>query len=682
VNERDSYLIKPQQESDGQSFQLLDFDFGRILSTLLFRNTSTDSLLFISLLEETNIYLLVELWEEGRSFGILPILKDEEVNRIIKNEPMERVASFIWQSYQDTQAGMEMLRRKRINDFDRYSSKLNLIARHSAIVMANTVAEIYLFLARKENRDTAGLDEWEKSRCIPDWLDRVVRSLHLLILREFDMYPAEAEAMRNDYWRSVVSFALQDLRKQGITKAVTRKELKAILNRYIFENEEFDGSYKAIIFCGRALAAKEAVRSNVFEKSIEEWDQLLRKVRQPANDRRCKPSTFIFEQEPVFPYGVVEEKIRMSWQNPIGSDLEILHGGVHSDLILSLQELNEEVGEAIKLWRNRKSIWQEARKKLDDPQYCWSFFRWVINEHRRVRRYMRSRYSIEMARRRVLRKASAPRTAKDTAQRAIWYAEATALEAASDAGNFTFVWFRDELTEAGHELFAVKERAIKEAAKASLGVLEAFPLFHLAILNRTSNPAIRDAEIYFLCGIGADVGWRRFPSLYSALSMNEGNKLSKKDTFARLLKELPEAVLYGLNGRQIGEPLVNGRNSFRNRVSQYLRKQENSKPQREYVDSNLLEKVADRPQAKGIRRLAAEDHALVEEARAKIARQINCSRLSPQQQAIMKLKLLEDKSQSEIANNLAMSVDQVKCQQSRAFKKAPVLKGYSRMLVR
>jgi RNA polymerase sigma factor (sigma-70 family) len=128
--------------------------------------------------------------------------------------------------------------------------------------------------------------------------------------------------------------------------------------------------------------------------------------------------------------------------------------------------------------------------------------------------------------------------------------------------------------------------------------------------------------------------------------------------------------------------LVNGRNSFRNRVSQYLRKQENSKPQREYVDSNSLEKVADRHQAKGMRRLAAEDHVLVEEARAQIARQITRSRLSPQQQAIMKLKLLEDKSQSEIASNLAMSVDQVKCQQTRAFKKAPALKSYSRMPVR
>ncbi len=78
-----------------------------------------------------------------------------------------------------------------------------------------------------------------------------------MILREFDMHPEEAEAVRDNYWRSVVSVALQDLRSQGVSRDATRKELKLLLNRHIFENEEFDGPYKATVFCSRALAAKE-----------------------------------------------------------------------------------------------------------------------------------------------------------------------------------------------------------------------------------------------------------------------------------------------------------------------------------------------------------------------------------------------------------------------------------------
>lgn len=680
MNDGDANSTIPQRESHGQSFQFLNYDCGEIISTLLVRNTSTEKLLGIAFLEETDRHLLIELWEEDRNFGALPILKDEEVIRIIKNEPMEKIASFIWQRYRDSQSGLRMLNRKRIGQTERYSSKLNLIARHAAVVLANTVGENYLFLAQKENRQTDGLDEWKASGSIPEWLDRLAKLLQLLILREFDTYPGAAKAMCDDYWRAVVSIALQELKDEGI-KEITRKELKVILNRQIFENEDFDGHIKAVYFCGRAFAIKEVIQSKVNEKSIEEWDQLLRNVKQPPNDRRCKPSPFVFERERILPFGAVEEQVRMSWQNPVGSDLEILHGGIHSDLDFSLQEIYELLKEAISLWQNRKKIWQDAREKLHNPEDCFSFLRWVFNEHRRMRRHLRARYGIDMAHHHVLRKAVAPNTAKDTAHRAIVYAETMALEAASEAANFTFVWFRDELTEAGHELFEVKAKAIKEAAKASLGVLEAFPLFHLAILNRTSNPAIKAAETYFLCGIGAEVAWRRFPSFNKALSIREGNRLSGEDSYARFIEQLPEAVLNALKDRQLGELLVNGRNSFRNKVSQYFRKQDESKPSHELASSDSLEKMADGQQVKGIRRLAAEDHALVEEARGKIAKLINCSHLSPQQQAIMELKLLEGKSQNEIASQLNLPVNQVKCQQSRAFKKDSALRDYARLLL-
>jgi hypothetical protein len=554
----DAYQLKPPRESDGQSFQFIDFDCAEIISTLLVRNTSTDSYLSISILEETERYALVELWEEGRSFGILPILKDEEINRLIKNEPIETTAGFIWQWHQDSQSGMGLLNSKRINCLERYSSTLNQIAMVASRVMAHRVAEIYLFLARKENRDTAGLDEWKKSKRIPEWLDRVEKVLHLLILREFDTYPEEAETLRRDYWRSIVSIALQDMRKQGITNGVTGKELRVILNRHIFDNDEFDGSYEATVFCARALVAKEMIRSNVLEKSVEEWNQILGIGKQPTTDLRCKPSHFVFEREPILPFVVVEEKIRMTWQNPAGSDLEILNGGVRSDLCLSSQEWHEQVTDTIKIWQKRKSIWQEAREKLDNPQHCLSFYRWVISERRRVRRYMRSRYGFDMARGRVLRKSIAPRTAKDTALRAIWYAEAMALEAAAEAGHFTLVWHKEEMEETGHEFLAACVKAVKEAAKASLGVLEAFPLFHLAIFNRTNNPAIRAAETYFLCGIGADISWRKFRSLYKTLSTQDGVRLSGKDTYKQFIDRLPGAVLDALEGRQIGDRWLMG----------------------------------------------------------------------------------------------------------------------------
>ncbi len=342
----------------------------------------------------------------------------------------------------------------------------------------------------------------------------------------------------------------------------------------------------------------------------------MRIGKQPAIDRRCKPSVLIFEQEPILPYGVVEERIRMSWQNPVGSDLEILRGGVHSDFSLSNQELHKLLEDSIKDWQNRKSILQDARAKLEDPQSCWSFFRWVIYHRRLIRRYMLTRYGIDMARRRVLRKAIAPQTAKDTANRAVYYADAMVLETAFDAANFTFDWFTDEFAEAGDELLTAKVKAIKEAAKASLGVLEAFPLFHLAIFNRTSNQAVRDAENYFLCGIGADISWRRFFSFYRALSTDEGQRLSGKETYERFLQRLPEAVLHTAKDRQIGEPLINGRNSFRNKVAQYLRKQEDCKDRREITNSNFVDLTEGR-QITGIRRRAADDYVLVEEVRTK-----------------------------------------------------------------
>jgi RNA polymerase sigma factor (sigma-70 family) len=95
------------------------------------------------------------------------------------------------------------------------------------------------------------------------------------------------------------------------------------------------------------------------------------------------------------------------------------------------------------------------------------------------------------------------------------------------------------------------------------------------------------------------------------------------------------------------------------------------------ANSDLLEQAAGKYQSKGIRRSASEDHVLLEEVRAKIAKEISRSHLSPQQRAIIELKLLENKSQNEIAKKLGLSQNQVKCQQSRAFKKAPTLKAYS-----
>ena len=129
MNARSNHTIKPPREVDRQSFQIIDVDCGEIITTLLVRNTFTDSHLFIYFLEETERYILVELWEEDRSLGILPILKNEETNRIIKNEPIETMAALIWQSYQDSQSAVGLLNRKRIKDFARYMSKLNYIRR-------------------------------------------------------------------------------------------------------------------------------------------------------------------------------------------------------------------------------------------------------------------------------------------------------------------------------------------------------------------------------------------------------------------------------------------------------------------------------------------------------------------------------------------------------------------------
>ncbi len=171
MNARTNDPIKPLQEIDGKRFQFIDIDCGEIITTLLVRNTFTDSYLFIYFLEETERYILVELWDENRSLGILPILKSEEANRIIRNESIETIAAFIWQSYQDSQSGVGLLNRKHINDFERYMSKLNYIASRTALVVVNTVADCYLILAYKENKDTAGLDEWKESGRIPNgWI--------------------------------------------------------------------------------------------------------------------------------------------------------------------------------------------------------------------------------------------------------------------------------------------------------------------------------------------------------------------------------------------------------------------------------------------------------------------------------------------------------------------------------
>jgi hypothetical protein len=247
MNIPNSQKFNSQQAIYGESFEFLDFDSGEIVKTALVRNTATDTNLFISILEETAEYALVDLWEENRGFGIIPILKNEESNSVIK-DGAEEITGFIWHSYQHSQSGLKILNSNRINQSERYSSKLNMIAKHATIVMTNTFAERYLLLARKDNRETAGLDGWKESGRKPEWLDRVAKAVNLLILREFDKYPEEAEAMRNDFWRSVVSVALQDLRSQGVTKDVTRRELKAILNRHIFEDEESDCVNKAVMF--------------------------------------------------------------------------------------------------------------------------------------------------------------------------------------------------------------------------------------------------------------------------------------------------------------------------------------------------------------------------------------------------------------------------------------------------
>jgi RNA polymerase sigma factor (sigma-70 family) len=234
-----------------------------------------------------------------------------------------------------------------------------------------------------------------------------------------------------------------------------------------------------------------------------------------------------------------------------------------------------------------------------------------------------------------------------------------ALEAAAEAAVFTFDWFKTKFSEAGNESSEeALTKAVQQAARAAVGVMEALPLFHQAIMEKASHPAVREVELYVISGFaGTHISLRRFP------------RLSRAVTRKQMLELLPEAVTTALNQRRAGEPLIRGRNSIRNRVARFLESWNKQPPRQENLYSpELLEKASRESPANNQPQMEIEDFELLQEARAKLAEKIAQSDLSPRERSVMDLKL-QGHSQNEIASKLNITVGSVKRLQARAYKK-------------
>ena len=628
-------------------------------ATIAALNPRVGKYIFMDVLEETENYLLISLWEEERELGLLPLFKsDSDLARILKEALFDELVNVIWRAFETAQAALKLFDSKFINQIDRYASKLNLIAEAAAIITVKTVALIYADRARIAGRDQAGVEEWAKTGIVPAWSDRAWNNIRLGTLDWLANTPGVAERLRANYWRTVMVVALNELKARGTTPSNTDEaEFKRVLTDWIFESDESSASVHAISLCARAMAITELRFDKIVDAVLDLFRRCIRDSRRVS--KKTAAPLLVFERESILPFGDIEEYIRMQWQCAGKSDLEILQGG-WSGPGLSLSELDEEVRDAQQVWRNNYNFLQNAMQEAHaDPVAGSKLLAWVFQEGRRRRRYLRSRWGIDIARRRLLRKAQSPVTARQTVVRAMQYAETMAFDAAADAIRFTVDWLKTKFSEKG--VMQPWEQSgpeiIRKAIIAAVGVIEAMPLFHLAIWERTEVQVIRDAETCYLSGIGAHIRMK-----YPRLRNIRPEKLS------RLLNAVPIA----LSERRKGEPLIRGRRSLRNQVARLL-EDSLSKPKKQVS----LDAVENRDKKSGGRAWVAspiEAHVLAEEVRYKIAQEISRAKLSAQQRLILEMKLLSGMSKKEIADKLQISEGQVNAQRARAYKKAPHLR--------
>jgi hypothetical protein len=390
---------------DPEELLFLSLKEQRGTSTFSLLNTKTGRFIFIDFLEEMPAHALTALWENDRYLGRLPILKTS-----IDDRTLETITASVWNEFHSADYCLAMLNLKRVSEAVRYQSPLNMVAEIAASLTVKSAVHIYVDRRQREGDKTIQVPEWDNSCSIPEFLLPTYTWVRLSFLDLFNRDPEEAEAVYNDYWRINVAAALRDLGREGYAlSALPRRKFKRLLNKYIWENENFDGCVEASQFCGRLLAKDMLAAVDFTNLSIKKIEEFLNIRKKSSRKEQAKSSLLIFENEPILPFGEVEELIRMNWQCPGESDLEIIRGGSsEAELGLSYPEMIELVQSAIQWWREKENELQIVREKLDDPQICYSYMHRIFHERRHFRHYMRSRYGIDMARRRVLRSGPCP----------------------------------------------------------------------------------------------------------------------------------------------------------------------------------------------------------------------------------------------------------------------------------
>lgn len=626
------------------------------ISNCICFNTVAEQFICIDFIEETESNALIGLWDGVTHLGTIPVFKKN-----IDDQTLETIAASIWNEFHRADSAMGLLSRKRVGEIARFQSPLGLIAEIAASLASKTAALIYAERKQQEGDKAVEVPEWFNSYRVPENLLPIFTRLRINTLHWFNLYPEEAYAIHNDYWRTTVYNALSDLEDQATKISnLSRKQLRRVLNNQVFGGDDFTGDVHAMRFCGRVLARNILTAVNFASLSTKEMEKFL-EFGGPQKSKSSQLPLLMFEQQAILPFGEVEEQIRMSWQYPGESDLEIINGGSPQlDLALSPHDVVEGLRYAIRWWREKENQLQKLRASLlDDPQACFAYMRGIFHERRLSRRYMRAYYGIDMARRRMLRKAHQPRTAEETARRAFYYGNASALEASAAAGHFTFCYIRDEVLEAGETLSNdLLNQIVMVSAKAAAGVMEALPLFHCAILERAPHPAIREIELYVLSGFaGAHISLRRYPRLRNALTRKE------------MLEQLPEAIARAVSERRLGETLIRGRNSLRNRVARFLESYNRQTVNREYqYSSDLLESGHYESATSTPTEVMTERFEAFQEAKAKLSEKIRQADLTPRERSVLELKL-EGHSQKEIASLLNITVGSVKQLRARAYKK-------------
>jgi DNA-binding CsgD family transcriptional regulator len=646
--------------SNPQRFVALPERLNQGESTFDFYDSEKHAIYFIDILQEASDATLLILWDEEHSFRIMALSSRE----LQYQADFNAIAGYVLQELQLAEYAVTLLNAKRISQLDRYGFNSMMLVQIAASACATKVLTIEPLQS-------------EESLVTKDFFNALQYYYARSILNTLATSLEYAETLRKDYWRTVATVATYGLKEQGINfSELPKPEQRKVLNDYVFSlhGKTSDCFMPALIYTGKALGLDFSGSALSQQTRVS---RLYRRLLYRLNHPPKKQHRFLqFEAQEILPFGNVDELILAQWHSPGESDLEIIgFDPITQNINLSPADVSEIVNKLLK--GNTVEEWLDTAKEINGfiqdcngkPEESARWLRWLFQKCRHSRRYLRSRYGIDLARRRLLRKAVPPSTPEALVHRAISYALAINLETASEAARFTFDWLKTESEEAKlKKEEAALLKGVVEGTKTGIAILESLPLFFMAIQQRAQCPIVRDAMTHLL-------------AMYVRANIKTiGIEANRRKGFRKLTKDKQEealivATLQAISERQLGAPLVGGRGSLRNRISVLLEDEKTKTKGREVQpdsEEDYGSQVARTP----------HEFVLAEECRALVAKEIAHSHLSSQEYWVMRLKLLEGKTNKEIAEILKRSEDYVNSLRSRAYRKNPRLKTISEDITR